>query len=391
LADKMNRVEPLPAAADVVVIGEGAIAASATFHLAEAGLEVLMLCGGNKAGDGATGPGLGVVGAVRSSDPTMLDLVVRSVRELQGFEERFGRSIAWDQQGFLSLVPLGGDVDELERRAEALTARGLDARVVAPEDARCPYIDPTRYAGALFVPDAAMVYDDLIGSFLTDAAELRGAQVRVGVPVTAVERAHGGITSVVTDVGTVRTRTVVNCEELRAAEIGAMVGQPLPVRPVKRSLFYTADVDPEPWMLFPYTIDLETDLVLHPAGEGLLFGVMKQLGTDAQISPEWELPDARAAAADRLPALATADVPHGGPYYTFDDTPDGLPLIGRSEAVRGFVYAVGLGGEGFALAPGVGQVVRDLVLGKEPFTDVSGLSADRFGRPTRRRGWFGRR
>ena len=36
------------------------------------------------------------------------------------------------------------------------------------------------------------------------------------------------------------------------------------------------------------------------------------------------------------------------------------------------------GGHGFLQAPAVGEVVRDLVLGREPFLDVAPFSAERF-------------
>jgi sarcosine oxidase subunit beta len=42
------------------------------------------------------------------------------------------------------------------------------------------------------------------------------------------------------------------------------------------------------------------------------------------------------------------------------------------------LYATGFSGHGFLQAPAVGEIVRDLCLGREPFVDVSPLSADRF-------------
>jgi sarcosine oxidase subunit beta len=46
--------------------------------------------------------------------------------------------------------------------------------------------------------------------------------------------------------------------------------------------------------------------------------------------------------------------------------------------VSRFLYATGFSGHGFMQAPAVGEVVRDLVLGREPFVDVSPLSVERF-------------
>jgi sarcosine oxidase subunit beta len=46
--------------------------------------------------------------------------------------------------------------------------------------------------------------------------------------------------------------------------------------------------------------------------------------------------------------------------------------------VRRFLYATGFSGHGFLMGPAVGEVVRDLVLGRRPPVDVSALSVDRF-------------
>ena len=46
--------------------------------------------------------------------------------------------------------------------------------------------------------------------------------------------------------------------------------------------------------------------------------------------------------------------------------------------------ATGFSGHGFLQGPAVGEVVRDLYLGREPFLDVAPFSADRFGAGTAR-------
>jgi sarcosine oxidase subunit beta len=62
----------------------------------------------------------------------------------------------------------------------------------------------------------------------------------------------------------------------------------------------------------------------------------------------------------------------------YEMTPDHNALIGEAAAPGRFLYATGFSGHGFLLGPAVGEVVRDLVLRREPFVDVSPLSVDRF-------------
>ena len=45
-------------------------------------------------------------------------------------------------------------------------------------------------------------------------------------------------------------------------------------------------------------------------------------------------------------------------------SPDGSPLVGWNNQVKGLLHATGVCGQGFMLGPGVGQVVARLITGK---------------------------
>jgi sarcosine oxidase subunit beta len=62
-------------------------------------------------------------------------------------------------------------------------------------------------------------------------------------------------------------------------------------------------------------------------------------------------------------------------------TPDNNAIIGEARDVSRFLYATGFSGHGFLQAPAVGEILRDMVLERPPFVDVTPLSADRFDYP----------
>lgn len=99
-------------------------------------------------------------------------------------------------------------------------------------------------------------------------------------------------------------------------------------------------------------------------------------GFDLSTDDAW-LPTLLAAIEARAPALADLGVAHrwAGLYEV---SPDHNGLIGAATDRPGFFYATGFSGHGFLQGPAVGEVLRDLWLGREPFVDVSPLSADRF-------------
>ena len=70
----------------------------------------------------------------------------------------------------------------------------------------------------------------------------------------------------------------------------------------------------------------------------------------------------------------------GGWKGYYEVTPDHNALVGESASVGRFLYATGFSGHGFLQGPAVGEIVRDLVLEREPFVDVTALSAERFAR-----------
>jgi sarcosine oxidase subunit beta len=69
----------------------------------------------------------------------------------------------------------------------------------------------------------------------------------------------------------------------------------------------------------------------------------------------------------------------GGWKGYYEVTPDHNALIGEASISR-FLYATGFSGHGFLQAPTVGEIVRDLVLRREPVLDVAPLSVERFAR-----------
>ena len=108
------------------------------------------------------------------------------------------------------------------------------------------------------------------------------------------------------------------------------------------------------------TIEFATGLYFHREGPGLLFGT----GAPSRARPAW-LEAAAPQIARRVPALADAPIA-GGWSGLYEMTPDHNALIGEAPAPSRFLYATGFSGHGFQQAPAVGEIVRDLYLGRRP-------------------------
>jgi glycine/D-amino acid oxidase-like deaminating enzyme len=202
--------------------------------------------------------------------------------------------------------------------------------------------------------------------------------VVTGCEVTGIEVDHGAIRAVRTNRGDVATGTVVCCAGVWSRALGAMVGVDIPVDPVWREITYTAPVAGLAETM-PLTIDFSTGFYFHREGPGLLFGMADRdqpAGFDAPTDPDWLL-TVMGVAERRCPQLLDLGLAGGWKGY-YEVSPDHNALVGESASVSRFLYATGFSGHGFLQGPAMGEIVRDLVLGREPFVDVSPLSAERF-------------
>ena len=129
----------------------------------------------------------------------------------------------------------------------------------------------------------------------------------------------------------------------------------------------------------PLTIDFSTGFYFHREGPGLLFGMADRAqpaGFDAPTDPDWLL-QVLAVAERRCPRLPDLGLAGGWKGY-YEVSPDHNALVGEAPHVTRFLYATGFSGHGFLQGPAIGEIVRDLVLERVPFVDVSPLSAARF-------------
>ena len=104
--------------------------------------------------------------------------------------------------------------------------------------------------------------------------------------------------------------------------------------------------------------------------------VLVQLPAQMACDPEW-LEHVTEVAARRAPAFLEMGLAHGWKGY-YEVTPDHNGLVGEAADPERLFYATGFSGHGFMQAPAVGEIVRDLVLDREPFVDVSPLAVERF-------------
>lgn len=359
-----------PERASVLVIGGGVIGASVAFHLAEAGVRDVVLVERGSLACGSTSKAAGGVRA-QFSDALNVQLGARSLEAFADFGRRPGADIDLHLSGYLFVLTRPEEVAAFAEGIAIQNALGVPSRLVSPAEAQrlCPLLHVDDVLAAAFSPSDGHATPEAVVQGYASGAREHGATILTSTAVSAITVRDREIVSVVTSRGEIATSCVVCCAGPWSAAVGEMAGVSLPVTPVERRIRFTGPVDGMPGEL-PMTIDFTSGFYFHREGPGLLMGI----ATDAE-DVETALAD---AAERRAPAIARAPL-RGGWTGLYEMTPDHNALIGASRSVSRFFYATGFSGHGFLQGPAVGEVVRDLVLGREPFVDIAPLSADRFG------------
>lgn len=376
------RAADLPDAADVVVVGGGVMGTSIAFHLAEAGVRDVVLLEMNQLGSGSTCKAAGGVRA-NFSDSVNIALGARSLEAFARFGERPGQEIDLHRVGYLFLLETSEQVEHF-RESTALQNRlatdVLPTRMISVDEAvaLAPVVAADGLTGACFSPSAGHCTPESVVLGYASAARRLGAKLFTGCEVLGIDAVGNQISVVRTPAGDIRTPTVICAAGAWSAGLGAMVGVELPVVPLRRQVVVTEALPGLPAAL-PMTIDFGTTFYFHREGPGLLVGMSdpdEQPGFHLSRTDAW-IPRLTETMARRAPALLEVGM-SGGWAGLYEVTPDHNALIGEADGVSRFLYATGFSGHGFLQGPAVGEVIRDLYLGREPFVDVTPLSADRF-------------
>jgi sarcosine oxidase subunit beta len=368
----------LPARADVVIIGGGAMGASTAFHLATGGVPDVVLLERETLASGSTSRSAG--GArLQFADELNVRLSLRSLDDFEHWEAVIGEhvafvpGIAFHQHGYLFLLDTPGDVEIFREALAVQHAWGVPSRELTPAEAAeiVPQLELDGILAATFCPRDGHMSPEAVVQGYASAAVARGAQVFQACPAIGIERANGRITGVRTAQGTIATDTVVCAAGAWSREVGAMVDVDIPVHGEPRHMWFS----PEHGGLrddLPLTIDFTTSFYFHREGPGIVFG-----------GRETDLEEVAEHALERLPLILELPIQSSWWGY-YEVSPDHNAIVGESSAPGRFLYATGFSGHGFQQSPAIGEHLAQLVRGEQPSFDLSVFAVERFARGEQR-------
>jgi len=372
---------------ETLVIGGGIVGLFTARELARAGQSVAVLernlphaeASGTNAGSLHVQfqtfgfPDLGDAAAMRAPVST-LALQCDSVHLWDEFANETDADIEVAIDGGLTVADDSASLVHLRRKVALERGAGLEIEMLTGDEARslAPYLSKDIVAASLSRDEGK--FNPLKAAPAVLAAALAaGAQVHTHTRVLAISGASGNF-EVRTDCGVFKARRIVNAAGAWAGAVGAMAGDPLPVRPNPIQMLVS---EPMPPVIAYHLAHATRRLTLKQAASGNLViggGWRAHYDTGSQrMRPSLQGISGNLAVVLRmLPGLGSLLVIRSWTGTAFV-TP---PAIGESAHVPGLYHAVAQ--NGMTLGPAIGRLCADLVLGRTPRRDPKPYSPARF-------------
>jgi glycine/D-amino acid oxidase-like deaminating enzyme len=408
----------LPGEADVVVIGGGVVGVFTSYYLARSGIKVALLEKGR-------------VGAEQSSrnwgwcrqqnrDARELPIATKSLDLWERFAEETGEDTGFRRCGLLYLSNDEAELAGWAKWRDFARTAGVTTHMLSAEEAsERGKATGRNWKGGVFSPTDGTADPSKAVPIAARAIMAAGGTVHQHCAARGIELSAGRVSGVVTEAGTIRTKTVVMAGGAWASSFCNQLGIRFPQASVRQSILavgpgaadlpdalhttlvsltrrgnggYTlaisgrARVDPTPQQ---FRFGREFLPMFVRRWRSLAPGAFEGLRQGHESLAKWALdevtpmelnrtlnprPDMRQIrlthqrACELLPELRRVAISNVWAGY-IDSTPDGVPAIGEVEAIPGFILAAGFSGHGFGIGPGAGHMIADIITGRAPIVD----------------------
>jgi D-amino-acid dehydrogenase len=296
-------------------------------------------------------------------------------------ELRAETAIQYDQRtrGTLQLFRAARQLDGIGKDVAVLRGDGVPFEVLDADG--CVAAEPALarvrglIAGGLRLPNDETGDCYKFTAALAALAQSRGARFRYGVDIRRLQIANGRIEGVETDAGAATADAYVAALGSYTPRLLAPLGLTVPVYPIK-GYSITVPITDSDRSPVSTVMDETYKVAITRLGDRIRVGGMAEVSGFSK-----DLPNARRST---LETSLTDLFPDSGdlPAATFWSglrpmTPDGTPIVGRTRFGNLFLNT-GHGTLGWTMACGSGQILADLVGGREPEIVTSDLGLGRY-------------
>ncbi len=378
----------------VLIIGGGAVGASTLYHLAKAGVSNTLLIEKSELTSGSTWHAAGNIPIYANSWGGMRagNYAWHMYKDLA---KEVDYPITYRHTGAFWPAHSKERMELFHHLQGMSRGLGYDMAMVTPSemDAMHPYFNSGKsIIGGIYDPYEGDVDPSQLTQALVKGARDLGATVERFTEVEAIERRSSGEWLVRTTKGEVLCDVVVNASGYYGRQVGAMVGQPLPVVTLEHQYLVTSDLpeleaNPEN---FPLVRDPDIMYYLRRERNALLLGSYGHAGRPAWLDgmPDCfanqlfadsvdDITEVLAEAMEHVPLLGEAGAGRfvNGPIPY---SPDGAPLCGPAFGLPNFYHACCFP-VGITHSAAAGKTLTEWITQGETEWDMSMWDPRRFG------------
>lgn len=370
----MVQSAPLPARAEVVIIGGGIIGCSVAYHLAKLGVTDVVLVERERLTCGTTWHAAGLVARVRPTY-TMTRLAQYTGDLYASLEHKTGQPTGFQQVGSLNIATTESRLTEFKRSVSMARSRGIEAHILDPDQvsALWPRLHDQDIVGGVHFPEDGQTNPIDTTLALASGARQKGVTLIEHCEVSAIEREGGRVTGVSTALGDIQADRVVLCAGMWSHSMGRQCGATIPLHGAEHFYIVTEPMEgmeiPLPILRDPASyayFKRETGKLLVGFFEPVakpwgMEGIPKHFAFDALPDDLDHLEPLIEGAIKRFPPLAEAGIQlfFNGPESF---TPDDRYHLGESPEVDNLFVAAGFNSIGIQSAGGAGRLLAEQVV-----------------------------
>ena len=288
-------------------------------------------------------------------------------------EEKFDCS--YQEKGLLFLYKTENAFHDGQHEGEFMQKHGIPVSVY--DKSKIHEVEPAALddviGGVHFTGDSHL-NPAVFLKLLSDRVRALGAEMFENTSVTGFESANGKITKVKTNAGDFEAEQIILAAGALTPSVARDLKLNIPIQPARG---YSMTMSATKQMPSHALILGERRIAVSPMGDVLRFTGRLEVGNySMEPNPVW-LQRIENSAREYLHLDEKLDVKEtwAGLRPT---TPDGMPIIGRSPNHSNLILATGHAMLGLSLGPGTGQIVAELVNGREPAIRLSPMRLERF-------------
>ena len=220
---------PVPARAEIAIVGGGVMGLAIAYYLAQRGLTDVVVLERGYLAEGASGRN---GGGIRQQWSTEINirLMQESVELCRRFAVDVGVNVWFRQGGYLFLARSAKEVARLEKNIGVQNRCGVATRMLSPLAAQeiVPELDLTGIVGAAYNPTDGILFPwPFLWGYARQAAS-HGVRIFTQTSVTGLERAAAGGYTLTTSRGTLHARRVINACGAWSPKLAEMIGLDVP-------------------------------------------------------------------------------------------------------------------------------------------------------------------